>query len=423
MFDVASGERVAVLDDLPAGPIRAVRFIGHRLLVNTERTGFARPAVWDPLTGERRDHDLPDLRGDVIALDGDEHHVLVLHVRDGLHRLGLLDIEDGTVEIVREGTGSYADPDVASSASHYAASFLGSDGEPRVFEQTWATPPRLITRDGQELCASAPVPDGTPFASVMIPSRDGTPVQLWWARPPGEIAGTVLEVHGGPNLVTTDHYSPDAQAWLEEGFAYASLNYRGSVTFGRAFREGFWGCAGDREIEDVAAAVEWLRGAGLADPATTFITGASYGGHLSLLSAGRLPDAFAGALAIVAMADWKAAFADDMNPAIHAAWMNFLTVGELPFEETVAKFSPLTYVGDVTASVWLFQGEHDTRTPPTQANHYAGALRAAGGDVLIEFFDAGHEPVGLDGRLYTQRRMLALARAALAGRRWDQLSG
>lgn len=438
VFDVATGERVALCNDLPDGPVRAVRFSGtpgdDRLLLATERSGFQRPALWDPRSGARADFDLPELRGDVLPLDfhAPTARILVVHVQDGVHRLGLVDVATGALTVVREGTGSYADPDVASSASYYSSSYLATDGSVRAFEQTWATPPRLVALDhgtGAErvLLDSEPVPAGRRLASAMVPSADGTEVQVWWAAPEGTPRGTVLEVHGGPNLVTTDRYAPDAQAWLAEGYAYASLNYRGSVTFGRTFREGFWGVAGDREIEDVAAAVGFLRGQGLADPASTFITGASYGGHLSLLSAGRLPDLFRGALAHVAMADWVTAFKDDMNPAIHASWTNFLTYAPpahgapLGFDEAVRKFSPLTYVGDVTASVWLFQGEHDTRTPPKQARNYADALRAAGGDVVIEFFDAGHEPVGLDGRLHAQRRMLALAEAALAGRRWDQL--
>ncbi len=435
IYDVGSGRSIAVCDDLPAGPVRAVRFSGvpgdARLLLTTERTGFARPAIWDPVTGDRADFPLPQLRGEVIPLDWDARRgrVLVLHVEDGIHRLGLLDLATGAVDVVRAGTGSYADPDVASSASYYATSFLGSDGSVRAFEQTWATPPRLVGLDAdgaaRELCASAPVPAGRPLTSVMVTSRDGTPVQLWWAAPAGEVLGTVLEVHGGPNLVTTDRYAPEAQAWLAEGFAYAALNYRGSVTFGRDFREGFWGRTGDAEIEDVQAALAWLRGAGLADPRTTFITGASYGGHLSLLSVGRLPDDFAGAFAHVAMADWAAAFAD-MNPAIRAAWANFLTIPSatdgqrLTLDAAIAKFSPLSYVGEVQASVWMSQGRRDTRTPPAQAQSYADALRACGGDVVLEWFDAGHEPVGLGGRLHDQRRMLALARAKLAGRRWDQ---
>jgi hypothetical protein len=93
VFDVASGERLAVCDDLPAGPVRAVRFSGvagdSRILLSTERTGFARPAIWDPLTGQRADFDLPHLRGDVQPLDwhAASGRVLVLHVEDGLHRL------------------------------------------------------------------------------------------------------------------------------------------------------------------------------------------------------------------------------------------------------------------------------------------------------------------------------------------------
>lgn len=438
VYDAATADKVAVLDDLPAGSVRAVRFSpvsgDSRILLATERTGFARPVIWDPVSGERVDYPLPHLRGEVIPLDWDASRgqILVLHVEDGIHHLGLLSTSTGEVEVVRTGTGGYAEPDVASPMSFYSASYLAADGSARVFEQTWATPPRLVALDhdgaARELVASAPVDAGGQCESVLVTSRDGTAAQLWWAAPPGQARGTVLEVHGGPNLVTTDHYSPEAQAWLAGGFAYASLNYRGSVTFGRDFREGFWGGAGDREIEDVQAALEWLRGAGLAVPATTFITGESYGGHLSLLSAGRLPDDFAGAFARVAMADWAAATAD-MNPAVRATWINFLTSPQggsgqrMTLEAAIAKFSPVNYVSAVQASVWMFQGTLDTRTPPAQAESYASALRASGGDVLLEWFSAGHEPVGLTGRLHAQRRMLDLATAKLAGRRWDQLAG
>jgi dipeptidyl aminopeptidase/acylaminoacyl peptidase len=438
VYDTTTAAAVAVLDDLPAGPIRAVRFSpvtgDSRLLVATERTGFARPAIWDPLTGERLDYPLEQVHGEVIPLDWDARRgrVLVLQVEDGIHRLGLLDTATSEIDLVRAGTGSYAEPDVASPATYYSASYLASDGSARVFEQTWGTPPRLVALDdggtARSLFTAGPGAAGRSLESVMLTSRDGTAVQLWWAAPRGRAVGTVIEVHGGPNLVTTDHYSPEAQAWLTEGFAYAALNYRGSVTFGRDFREGFWGGAGDREIEDVQAALDWLRGASLADPATTFITGESYGGHLSLLSVGRLPGDFAGALARVAMADWSAAVAE-MNPAVRATWISFLTSPQagtgrrMTLDAAIAKFSPVNYVSAVQASVWMFQGTLDTRTPPGQAQSYASALRGRGGDVALEWFDAGHEPVGRAGRLHAQRRMLALAHAKIAGRRWDQLAG
>lgn len=438
VVDTATGDVVGVADDLPAGPVRAVRFSpgpgDPRVLLWTERSGYSRPAIWNPLTGTRRDYELPDLAGETLVLDwsAERGEILVGHVDAGVHRLLRIDEESGEASVVLDVVGSFADPDVASVWPYYWKSFLGGDGLPVVLTSSSTEPLHAlrVREDGssETVVAPAAVPPGRTFASVVTPSADGTPVHFWWATPEGEPRGTIVEVHGGPNLVTVDTYRPELQAWLDHGFAVAALNYRGSVTFGQAYREGFWGGASDGEIADIDAAVGWLRGQGLADPATTFITGPSFGGHLSLLSAGRLPDRFAGALAIVAMADWEAAWAE-VNPAIRKSWTGFLsmrpdgTADPRRIDEVLARFSAVSHVEDVTASVWLHQGRRDTRTPPTQAQRYVDRLREAGGDVVIDWFDAGHEPTGVEGMEVEFRRSLELVEATLAGRRWDGLPG
>ncbi|MBO9521472.1 MAG: S9 family peptidase [Nocardioidaceae bacterium] len=433
VVDVATRAVVAVANDLPDGPVRAVRFSTEpgddRLLLATERTGFARPAIWDPRTGERVDFDLPELDGETLVLDWHpaSGRILLVHVDHGKHRLLVLDESTRELEVVRDRPGAYAEPDVAAEFPYYWKSFFAADGAVVVLASGWTTPLHVLRVDaaGEHVVVPpVPVPAGRRLESATVTSADGTGVQLWWAAPAGEARGTVLDIHGGPNLVTVDQYRPELQAWLERGFAVASLNYRGSVSFGRAIREGFWGGAGDREIEDVAAAVGWLRGRGLADPASTFITGPSYGGHLSLLSVGRLPDLFAGAFAVVAMADWAAAW-PEMNAAIRKSWSSFLSMDPsgafdpARVEPALVRFSAINYVDDVRASVWLFQGARDTRTPPEQARRYAEALRQAGGDVVIEWFDAGHEPTGIAGAEAEFRRQLELAELTLAGGRWS----
>ena len=437
VVDCATGEVVGMANDLPAGPVRAVRFSptpgDPRLLLWSERTGFSRPAIWDPGTGARRDYDLPDLAGEVLVLDwsAERGEILVAHVDAGVHTLLVVDEETGRARVVVDAVGSFADPDVASVWPYYWTSFLGGGGLPVVVTSSSTVPLHAlqVRDDGTtgEVAPAVAVPPGRRFESVVTPSADGTPVHLWWATPAGEARGTIVEVHGGPNLVTVDTYRPELQAWLDHGFAVAALNYRGSVTFGQAYREGFWGGASDGEIADIDAAVGWLRGQGLANPATTFITGPSFGGHLSLLSAGRLPDRFAGALAVVAMADWEAAWAE-VNPAIRKSWTGFLSMGadgtadpsRIP--AVLSRFSAVNYVKDVTASVWLHQGRRDTRTPPTQAQRYVDRLREAGGDVLIDWFDAGHEPTGIEGLAAEFRRSLELVETTLAGGRWDALN-
>jgi predicted esterase len=76
-------------------------------------------------------------------------------------------------------------------------------------------------------------------------------------------------------------------------------------------------------------------------------------------------------------------------------------------------------VDQVRAPVYLQQGRQDTRTPARQADEYARRLRAAGGDVLLHWYDGGHEPVGVAAELASVELMLELAGKALRGERWS----
>ncbi len=430
VVDVETATVVATLVDGPLGPVRRIRFSSvpgdPRLLAYTERSGFARPVVWNPLSGQRIDVDLPRLAGDVLPLDWDAANgrILLCHVDAGIHRLLEHSLPTGDTTSIEHPDGAYVELDVGDAYPDVFSSHYGADGHLRLVCSRWDIPVHVLERaeDGslRTLVPPAEVPAGVRLASETLASRDGTPIQLWWGTPAGrEPRATILAVHGGPTYTIPDRYDPSAQAWLDAGFAYASLNYRGSVTFGRAFREGFWGRSGDAELEDIEAALAWLAGKGLGSPRTTFITGASYGGHLVLLALGRLPDRFAGGLAIVAMADWATAYAA-MNPALQAAWRGFIGGTPETEPEKFARFSAISYVDRVRAPVWLWQGEFDSRTPAVQAQRYFDALRAAGGDAVIEWFPGGHTSASLEALEQVQRRMMDLVERALRGERWAE---
>ncbi|WP_439680689.1 S9 family peptidase [Embleya sp. MST-111070] len=427
-----TGAVLGRLTDGPEAPVRAVRFSpvagDGRLLVSTERTGFARPCVWDPADGGRTDVDAPDLHGDLVALDwsDDGSRILLAHVDRGLHRILEFDLSRRELTAIDHPDGAYFEPDVAAAHLNQWASHYAADGRIRLLHQRFDQPltVRYVDRATGEVAAvdpaTPPVP-GVRADSVIVYSTDGTPLQLWVCRPPNAEGPLplVLNLHGGPNLVSVDSYNPQAQAWVASGVAYASLNYRGSVTFGRRFREGFIGSIGDRELEDIESAVRRLVADRVADADRVFVTGASYGGFLSLLSVGRSPKLFAGAMAFVPMADWVGAY-EDMNPALRAAWKAFFGADPGLDPDRFRHSSPITYVASVRAPVCIVQATHDTRTPPRQAYGYAKALQDAGGDVRLDWFSGGHESSSRRQEVDDQQQLMDLVQAALRGEPWSR---
>ncbi len=82
----------------------------QRLAFTSELGAFERPALWDPVEGERKDIDV-DLPGAVVPLDWwpDGSSLLVVHEFEGLGQLYRLDPGTGAVELVADPRGDIDD--------------------------------------------------------------------------------------------------------------------------------------------------------------------------------------------------------------------------------------------------------------------------------------------------------------------------
>jgi dipeptidyl aminopeptidase/acylaminoacyl peptidase len=242
---------------------------------------------------------------------------------------------------------------------------------------------------------------------MSFPSTDGTSIQAWLVTPEGEGPfPTMLHVHGGPESVTTERYAPSIASWVDHGYAVASLNYRGSVSFGREYQQAIWGDFGHWEVEDLAATADWLVREGIAGPRGIVLTGGSYGGYLTLLGLGRRPDLWAGGVAYVAVADWTKMYEE--SAATLRAYEEQIFGGPPDAEpDLYRRASPITYVADLDAPLLVFQGSNDTRCPPGQFIAYEQAARAAGKAIEVEWFDAGHIGPDTERLIAFQERSLA----------------
>jgi dipeptidyl aminopeptidase/acylaminoacyl peptidase len=294
----------------------------------------------------------------------------------------------------------------ARSTTRFAA-----DGTLIVMREDGSMLPEVISVDPQSgrrlatLIASPPVPTTKPFRTVDIPSTEGSVVQGWLGLPEGEGPfPTILEVHGGPQAHETDRFHPPAQAWLDRGFAFLTLNYRGSTGFDRAYEQAIWGRVGELELADMVAARGWLVRQGIAPPDAIVVTGGSYGGYLTLLALGRRPELWAAGVAYVAIADWRLMHEDGIGLREYQEALFGGTPDETP--RLHAEASPISYVARLAAPLLIIQGRNDARCPSRQMEVYVDEARRLGKDVEVDWFDAGHGHGGIEQRIAWQQQAM-----------------
>jgi dipeptidyl aminopeptidase/acylaminoacyl peptidase len=212
--------------------------------------------------------------------------------------------------------------------------------------------------------------------------------------------------------VTFDAWDAGAQMWLDHGFAFMSVNYRGSTTFGKAFEEAIYGDLGRLEVEDMAAARAWLVREGIARPDAVLLTGWSYGGYLVLMGLGVRPELWAGGVAGIAIADWATQW-EDTSPTLRGYQEAIFGGTPAQRPEQYARSSPITYAERVRAPVLVIQGRNDTRCPARPMELYEARLKALGKQIEVAWFDAGHGSYEVDTEVGHYERMLRFAQRAL----------
>ncbi len=258
-YDMESGDRIAELWDGVGTTMRAIMFSpvarDERLLATTNTGGFARPFLWNPRTGERTPIDLGEISGEVVPWDWsqDGRKLLMTVVDQALFRLFVYDLESLELTETAHDGGTIA-----------SAQFIGNDVLLLTSDSAhpWRAVRRtVIGRDdagGREetMLRGHDVPEAAKWRSANFTGAREETVHAWIATPPGNGPfPTVVHTHGGPSAIMTDLYLPDAQAWIDHGFAFCSINYHGSTTFGADFKNCINGNLGELETQDVAARI------------------------------------------------------------------------------------------------------------------------------------------------------------------------
>jgi len=397
VYDTASGELVGEVSDGPECSVQPELFSpvagDPRLLASTNVSGVKRPFVWNPRTGERTALILDGLEGEVQPVDWspDGKRLLLVHYSQAVQQLYFYDLETHALTRLNHPGGTF------SVYEGGVATYFGPGGEVFAQWQDATHPTRPVELDAQTgallrtVLEPGGVPPSQPWRSVTFTSSDGQAIQGWLALPEGEGPfPTILETHGGPTAAATETFSPDSQVWLDHGFAFLTINYRGSTTFGKAFQEKIVGDLGHWEVEDMVAARDYLVEQGIADPDKILLTGWSYGGYLTLQALGKRPDLWAGGMAGVAIAAWP--LSSEASAGTLRSYQQSL-FGGTPQEkpDVYAASSPITYAEHVRAPILIIQGRNATRTPARPIELYEARMKALGKPIEVHWFETGHQ--------------------------------
>jgi len=309
--------------------------------------------------------DLQSLLYDSNCGDIDRHHVQQVHILGGTPR----DISSGTgIEWLPQPIGDSLVALLHSDAQHPAAPAITAGDS-------------LRSLDGWSLPDAFPAAQLVTPTQVVVRAQDSTEIhcQLFLPpnAPPGERHPALIFFHGGPSREMLlgwhfMHYYSNAYAFNQymasRGFAVLSVNYRGGVGYGRAFRNApARGRNGASEYQDLMAAATWLRARPDVDTLHVGLWGGSYGGYMTALGLARNSDLFAAGFDLHGVHDYA-----EESESTHRFGVS---------DSAIAAMRRASAIGDVAhwrSPVLLVQGDDDRNVQFQQTVDLALRLRREG---------------------------------------------
>ncbi len=240
---------------------------------------------------------------------------------------------------------------------------------------------------------------------LRFPARDGGQVPGYLFVPEDlDRSGThpaVVWVHGDGIAQNYDGwhirrdyavYHSFHQLLLAEGYVVLMPDYRGSVGYGRDFRQESYRDVGGRDYQDVAAAGDYLKTLDYVDPERIGVWGLSYGGFMTLQALTLDPTLFAAGVDVAGVGDFRLWFRDPGGPWVESR------MGDP--EENPAVYdlgAPVDRVDRIERPLLVLHGTSDVNVPYHESIDLADRLLRAGKDFEFatypgefHYFHRGH---------------------------------
>jgi dipeptidyl aminopeptidase/acylaminoacyl peptidase len=174
-----------------------------------------------------------------------------------------------------------------------------------------------------------------------------------------------------------DAWDGHLQYFVDKGYAFLAVNFRGSTGYGRDFERRNHGVWGVEDTWDCLAAADHLRTLDWVDGDRLGIFGASYGSYMALLAVTDDPEhRFRCAVAKYGDCDILTSWAQGDREGVQdlERMMGHPAADRAAYRAG----SPVHRVDRIAAPILIAHGERDERVSPRQSEELVAALRRAG---------------------------------------------
>ncbi len=249
---------------------------------------------------------------------------------------------------------------------------------------------------------------------------DGLTISGFVYRPPAKYTGkrpVIIDIHGGPEGQWRPGFLGRMNYFVDQqGVAIIFPNIRGSTGYGKTFVAADNGVKRMDAYHDIGALFDWIAAQPDLDASRVMVTGGSYGGHMTLVTATLYADRITCALDVVGMSDLatflehtesyrrdlrRVEYGDERDTSVRA-WME--------------RTAPLNNADKITKPLFVVAGANDPRVPKSEADQVVGAVKQHGTTVwYLVGTDEGHGFAKKKNQDYQQYATVAFVQQYLLG--------
>ena len=171
------------------------------------------------------------------------------------------------------------------------------------------------------------------------------------------------------------------QYLLQKGYVVIAPDYRGSIGYGRAWREGVYMDVGGKDAKDAWMAANYLKTLGYVDTDRVGVWGLSYGGFFTLIAVTDQPKLFRAAVDVAGVADYAMYYEDPY----HGGWTTSRIGTPEQNPKVYAQASPLSHVDRLERPLLVLHGTSDVNVPYLHSVRLIDELMKKGKGDLVSF--------------------------------------